>query len=46
MFCEGGKIILFIFFAVRRLFNMAGFTLYYVPLNWTFVIDAEKYLKK
>ena len=31
--CEGGKIVLYIFPAVGRLFNMAGFTLYYVPLN-------------
>ena len=33
VFCEGGKIGLFTFPAVGRLFNMAGFTLYYVPLN-------------
>ena len=33
VFCEGGKIGLFIFPVVGRLFNMAGFTLYYVPLN-------------
>ena len=33
VFCEGGKIVLFIFPAVGRLFNMAGFTLYDVPLN-------------
>jgi hypothetical protein len=31
--CEGGKIELFIFPAVGLLFNMAGVTLYYVPLN-------------
>ena len=33
VFCEGGKTGLFIFPAVGRLFNMVGFTLYYVPLN-------------
>jgi hypothetical protein len=33
VFCEGGKIVIFIYPAVGRLFKMAGFTLYYVPLN-------------
>ena len=37
------KIVLFIFSAVGRLFNMAGFTLYYVPLNIEHSIDAGKY---
>jgi hypothetical protein len=43
--CEGGKIVLFIFPAVGRLFNMAGFTLYYVPLNdlnWTLMQENIK----
>ena len=33
VFCERGNIVLFMFPAVGRLFNIAGFTLYYVPLN-------------
>ena len=44
-FCGGGKIVLFIFPAVGRLFNMAGFTLYYVPLNdlnWTLMQENIK----
>jgi hypothetical protein len=32
-FVKEVKIVLFIFPAVGRLFNMAGFTLFYVPLN-------------
>lgn len=32
-FCEGGKLVLFIFADVGRSLIMAGFTLYYVPLK-------------
>ena len=42
-FVKEVKIVLFIFSAVGRLFNMAGFTLYYVPLNIEHGIDAGKY---
>ena len=42
VFCEGGKIVLFIYPAVGRLIKMAGFPLYYATLNWTLMQENIK----